>query len=353
MTDALWATLVACLLFILTAPSLGRRLPPSTATRLLVPASLAIAASTLLLLGVLALTWLGQLPAVAALGPWSTSRLQAIDPVPDPLAAVSLLLLTAAAVRTAVTVTRRLRALAVVYQAARGPRSADPVIVLDSAWPDAFTTPAPAARIVVTSGLLQALTPAERRVVLAHEHSHLVHRHVWWTLAAELAAGVNPFLRPTATAAGHAVERWADEDAARSVGDRQLVARTIARTALLQHDAPRWAGPSALAATGGDVSGRVHALLARPPRRRPFALAALTALLIASALATYALERSGEQLFDVAALPAHTRTVGPAAHHFHRHVTSPAAHVTGATTHPRRPAHHATRHIKVASHEAA
>ncbi|MFF7154657.1 M48 family metalloprotease [Streptomyces sp. NPDC008139] len=324
MTGAVCATALVCLLFALTAPRLGKLLPPATATRLLVPAAVAVAASTLFVLGELGFTWLGQVPAIAALGPWSPKRLDALDPVPDPLAAASLVLLAAAVAHASLTVVRRLRALAAVYRITRGPRTADPVIIVDNAWPDAFTTPAPAARIVITTGLLTALTPQERQVVLAHEHSHLNHRHIWWILAAELAAGVNPLLRRTAKAAGQAVERWADEDAARSVGDRPLVARTIARAALLQHHAPHpgaGAAPVA-AATGSDVPARVHALLGRPPRRRPLALTTLAALLVASTVATVAVERTGEHLFDRAAQPP-PATVRD---HVHMHARVPAPH---------------------------
>jgi hypothetical protein len=56
---------------------------------------------------------------------------------------------------------------------------------------------------------------------------HLAHRHVFWTLTADLAAAVNPLLRPTATTVGHVIERWADEDTADLLGDRRLLATTV------------------------------------------------------------------------------------------------------------------------------
>ena len=97
-----------------------------------------------------------------------------------------------------------------------------------------------------------------------------------------------------------AVERWADEDAAIRVADRKLVARTIARTALLQHDRSRSGPRLAQAATGGDVPQRARALLEPPPRRRPFALIALCAVVAVTAAATLAVERSSDHLFDQA-----------------------------------------------------
>ncbi len=305
MTAAVCGAVLAVIIFAVTAPGLGRRLPPALATRLLVPTTLVMAVATVLVLGLLASVWLGQLPLVAEVGAWSVSRLDAYDPVPDPLGAISLVLLAVALVRVLLKVLHRVRCLVVVYRTYHRQQSAGSVIVIDSDRVDAFATPAPGGRVVVTSALLRALGPTERRAVLAHEHSHLAHRHVWWALTADLAAAVNPLLRPTATAVGHAIERWADEDAATVLGDRHLVARTIARAALLRHDARS----DALlpAATGADVPQRVRALLGPPPRRRPLAFAALAVLLVAGTFATVAVERSGDQLFDHALLrPAHS-----------------------------------------------
>lgn len=302
MTQAVCGAILAIVLFAVAAPRLGRHLPPALAARLLVPASLVTAGSTVFVLGALAFTWLGQLPVISAIGSWSGSRLDASDPVPDPVAAVSLVLLGVVTVRTAVRVVRRARSLVSLYRIHRDLRSDGPVIVVDSARLDAFATPAPAGRVVITSALVNALTPTERQVVLAHEQSHLAHRHVFWTLAADLAAAVNPLLRPTAATIGHVIERWADEDAAAVLGDRQLVARTIAKAALLRHEARTVANNPLPAATGGDVPGRVRALLAPPPRRRPLALVALAVLLTAGALATIAVEQTSDRLFDHAAL---------------------------------------------------
>jgi hypothetical protein len=310
VTKAVCGAILAIVLFAVAAPRLGRRLPPALAARLLVPASLVMAGSTVFVLGALAFTWLGQLPVISSIGSWSGSRLDASDPVPDPVAAVSLVLLGVATVRTALRIVRRGRSLVSLYRIHRDLRSVDSVIVVDSTRLDAFATPAPAGRVVITSALLRALTPTERHVVLAHEQSHLAHRHVFWTLAADLAAAVNPLLRPTATTIGHVIERWADEDAAALLGDRQLVARTIARAALLRHEAQATANNLLPAATGGDVPGRVRALLAPPPRRRPLALVALAVLLVAGTLATVAVEQTSDRLFDHAALhPADIRHV--------------------------------------------
>ena len=299
MTSAVFGAILAIVAFAIAAPLAGRHLSPALATRLLVPASVATAASTVFVLGALAATWLGQLPAIAAFGPWSTTRLDAADPVPDPVAVLSLVLLTVTTVWTVTWGARRVHALLAVYRDYHHLSPTGSVIVLDSATVDAFATPAPAGQVIVTAALWDALTPNERRVVLAHERSHIDHRHTWWTLAAELASTINPLLRPTTAAIRRAVERWADEDAAIRVTDRTLVARTIARTALLQHD--RRSGPHlSQAATGGDVPQRVRALLEPPPRRRPFALVALCVVLAVTAATTLGVERTSDHLFDQA-----------------------------------------------------
>jgi Zn-dependent protease with chaperone function len=170
------------------------------------------------------------------------------------------------------------------------------VIVVDSERPDAFATPAPSGRIVVTSALMAALTPDERRAVIAHERAHLRHRHAWLLISADLAEAANPLLRPTVAVIQHAVERWADEDAARHIGDRKLVARTIARVALLRNDAG--SHPLTPAATGGQVPQRVRALLSPPPDRRLWLAAVVVVLLAGSFVATCAVERTGDALFD-------------------------------------------------------
>jgi Zn-dependent protease with chaperone function len=297
MTGSVCGALLAIAAFAIAAPLVGRRLSPALATRLLVPASVATAASTVFVLAALAATWVGQLPAIAALGAWSSTVLDASDPVPRPVAVLSLVLLVAVTGWAVAWIVRRTRSLLAVYRDYHDLAPNGPLVVLDSSAVDAFATPAPWGRIVVTAGLWRALSADERRVVLAHEGSHLAHRHSWWTLAADLAAAVNPLLRPASATIRHAVERWADEDAATRVADRALVARTIARTALLQHDQANGPGLAA-AATGGDVPQRVRALLEPPPQRRPFALITLCAVLAVTAATTLAVERTSDHLFD-------------------------------------------------------
>lgn len=138
--------------------------------------------------------------------------------------------------------------------------------------------------VVVSTGMLAALEPGERRALLAHEQAHLRHRHDRFLVIGELAAGLPP-LAPAARQLRLAVERWADEDAARAVGDRTIVARAIARAALVTHDHPE----PVLGMLGADVPARVEALLGSPPPQPAAtawasfaAIAVLTALIAAT-----------------------------------------------------------------------
>ena len=135
------------------------------------------------------------------------------------------------------------------------------ISVVDHATPIAHAVPTKAGCVVVSTGLLSALTPAERRAVFAHERAHLRfghHRHV---LLAELCVAVLPPLRAIADQLRHATERAADEAAATHVNDRGIVARAIGGAAL---GSPMLGVPGL---GGGSVPRRVEALLF-PDRER-------------------------------------------------------------------------------------
>lgn len=79
--------------------------------------------------------------------------------------------------------------------------------------------------------MLRSLDEDERRALFAHERAHLSCRHHCSLLVVSLAGCVNPLLLRSAVA--FATERWADEGAARVVGDRRLTARAVGRAALV------------------------------------------------------------------------------------------------------------------------
>jgi Zn-dependent protease with chaperone function len=146
--------------------------------------------------------------------------------------------------------------------------------------------------------MVQALEPAERRVLLAHERCHLRNRHWLFRLAIRLAAALLPTLRPAIGQCDQALERWADEDAADAVGDRQLAAAAVAKAAL----AGAAAGRAKLAAgfSHGLVAARVEALLEEPIPHRSAPLALPTATLLIATVAVLSAASTLEDLFELA-----------------------------------------------------
>ncbi|UYQ60680.1 M56 family metallopeptidase [Streptomyces peucetius] len=143
------------------------------------------------------------------------------------------------------------------------------VAVLPDRTPYAYALPGRRRerdRVVVTTGMLAGLSSSERRALFAHERAHLVGRHDRFLLAVQLAARVNPFLRPLRTAVTYTAERWADEEAAAAVGSRRVVARAIGKAGLITRGAP--VATLAGLAAAGPVPRRVAALLEPAPAAR-------------------------------------------------------------------------------------
>ena len=159
------------------------------------------------------------------------------------------------------------------------------VEVLDGDEPVAYTLPGRCGRIVVSNGMLRALSGEEQEVLFSHERSHLRRRHDRFIYAVDLGVAVMPILFPMKRFVRFATERWADEDAARSVGDRRLVARALTRAALVQHGSIQ----PGLALAGLGVRARVDQLLAAPARP---AVVRATLLITAGLTATVAASSS-------------------------------------------------------------
>ncbi len=154
--------------------------------------------------------------------------------------------------------------------------------VVDDDRPDAYAVGGTAGHIVVTTGMLDLLGPTERTVLLAHERSHLRHRHHRYLTIARVVAAAAPPLGFLTRRLCLAIERWADEDAAREAGgDRRLVARTILRAALARTD---YDGRAVLGLGSLGVRARVDALLRPAPDRSLGPMAVLVAALGAVAL---------------------------------------------------------------------
>ena len=132
----------------------------------------------------------------------------------------------------------------------------DPLVVVASDDAMAFALPGKPGQVVVTTSMLDALDADEQRVLFAHEQAHLRLRHHRYLRVTQLASAACPLVYPLVKRVRFATERWADEEAARVVDDRELVARTIARAALAAEPLTY-----RMALAESDVVSRIRALL--------------------------------------------------------------------------------------------
>jgi Zn-dependent protease with chaperone function len=227
-------------------------------------------------------------------------------PVSLPVAVAAGALLAASVTAAGRMLCRRAGALATAFGQARRLPGAAQVVVTDDEAADAYTLPGWPCRIVVTAGMMRALTVAERQVLLAHEQTHAAWFHYLFTSAARVAAAANPLLRPVAAAVGYTVERWADERAATITGNRPLAARAVAQAAMAVT-----AGPSARsrrprpevalgAARPGPVPRRVAALLRPPPRPHLVLLTVAVLLVAVSGISALEASRDVHSLLELA-----------------------------------------------------
>ncbi|MFE1174297.1 M56 family metallopeptidase [Streptomyces sp. NPDC058773] len=267
MILAVWIPLLMPLLAVPAARRLAGSLPPRAAAWLLTGCAVALAACTAAALALLLAAGALRLPPVAALGHLSPPLLGG-DPAVTVPAAWAAAATLAACAATVVHRARRHRAeLRTARRATDAHAPAGDLCVLPDPAPDAYALPGRPGRVVVTAGMLRALSPDEREALFAHERAHLAGRHHLFALTAALAAACHPLLRSLRAPLAYALERWADEAAASRVGDRRVTARAIGRAALAA--APSAAGPhrpgTVLAATTGPVPRRVAALLTPEP----------------------------------------------------------------------------------------
>jgi beta-lactamase regulating signal transducer with metallopeptidase domain len=197
--------------------------------------------------------------------------------------------LLAAAVSWAVAMLSKAVATVVrVERLSRRPHS-QRVTVIPSQHVDAYAVGGiTGGQIVVTTAMLAELSEGEFGIMLEHENAHLRLRHHLFKTTVRLAVCLNPLLRPAAAAVEESAERWADECAARKVGDRRLVAQAVARAALAAHG--RTPGASAVSRFGTSaVLMRVDSLLNPRSARRGSVAVAAAALVVAASLGSTAL----------------------------------------------------------------
>ncbi len=292
--------LISALLGLLAGP-IGRRLPPATAVLVLAPASLATALATGFCLSVLAFNALARIDTIAALGHWS------VLPDPDdgtPPPAVGIVLAGAVTVLLVAAVRQVWRS---VTDAARTvadcrslPAPQDRVVLVEDDVADAFAVPGIRGRIVITSAMVAALDPPERAVLLAHERSHLAHRHHLLVQFSDLAARADPLLVPAARQVRILTERWADEDAAAAVRNRGLAARAVAKAALARNATTRAlrARPATLGAAGTAMTERVEALSRPRTGQQPRLAGVVAALVVTGLLSSAWIAHTTENKFE-------------------------------------------------------
>lgn len=286
-------------LFAAAAPA-TRRLPPRAGTWLLSVGALLAALGSSASLALLAFQYLAREPGVAARARWSDAVLRAHEDLPPLVGPAAIVLIAVLAARITAVGRRRLIGTRQAYRlAAALPDTGADLAVLDDGEDgdtQACAVPGRPGRIVVSAGLLRSLDAQQRRAVLAHERSHLAHRHHLHATAAHLAAAANPLLWRIPAAVGLACERWADEDAA-AASRRDTVADALTRVAVGSRPP---ISAVALPAAVTDVACRVVALRRPAPRLAMWRVALPTGVLIAIAATVALAMRDTENLFELA-----------------------------------------------------
>ncbi|NUP24688.1 MAG: M56 family metallopeptidase [Streptomyces sp.] len=244
-----------------------QRLHPRTATRLLTGVAAVMAVCSTVCLALTMVVGTAQLPGNPLPDGWSDPEVRAAVPYDEVVGKAAIPALCAVLLACGRTLWRHRRVRRAAHRALAGMPGTE-VVVLPDGDPYAYALPGGRrGRVVVTTGLLDRLEPAERRALFAHERAHLTARHHRFLLAVQLAARANPFLRPLRTAVSYTAERWADEEAARKVGSRRTVARAIGKAALVSRGAPlsTLMGFAAPGPAPGPVPRRVKALLNPAP----------------------------------------------------------------------------------------
>jgi Zn-dependent protease with chaperone function len=280
-TDLQYGAAIALLLLSpwLAARLFDGRAPARTVATFHLLALLGIAALPLLLLACLALIRPGELAALAS---------------PRTVRAAQLALLglgTAYPVRVAWAVVRVGRATArLAAQTTMAVTEPLPVpggpagYVLATERPVAYALGGRASRVVISRGLLALLDHHQRDAVIAHEQAHVRLGHHRLLCFARVVATALGKAAPAARRAHASLEREleaiADEAAARTVGDRRVVAQALAKAAL----ATPVHGP--VTGFGGerDLAYRIQRLTADQPGEERRAVATIAVGLLATSL---------------------------------------------------------------------
>jgi Zn-dependent protease with chaperone function len=217
------------------------------------------------------------------------------------VAGIGLILTGAIAARTVLTAMTHLRAAgqqallhAETARLVGRPEPSLGAVLVEHSEPVAYCVAGRHPTVILSTGALQALEPAQVSAVLAHERAHLTGRHHRLLALARISSlvfPVLPLMRDADAQVARLVEMHADDSAARTSDPRSLAAALVV-LATGTSPAP------ALAASATDSAQRIRRLLrpAEPlaPARRQVlrataALLALTPVLLALAPALLAL----------------------------------------------------------------
>jgi Zn-dependent protease with chaperone function len=279
---------------------LARRLRPAQATWLLTCGAVTTSLCSLCSLMLLAWALLARFSVVTSVGDWSTAAFRRHDPVSLSVSIPAANVLGFVCWSTARALVRHARMLAQVHRTcSQLPAAIGELVVVADDRVDACALPGRPGRILVSQRVLATLSPTQRAAVLAHERSHLRHRHHLHQVAVALAAAAVPLLRAVPRATSYAIERWADDDAATALHAPEAVAG-----ALCQAGAGQWTPTSAPA--------RRITALQRPQRRGGWttgwvivtvSVAGFMALIVTSAEATTDAGQLAQRTHGPAATP--------------------------------------------------
>ncbi|MFJ4713778.1 M56 family metallopeptidase [Streptomyces sp. NPDC088785] len=286
MIYGVWLPLLAPLFAVPVLRHVTPGLSPRRAAWALLAGMVLLAACSTVAVGSLAAFGLLRVEAVAAVAGFHPRWMSGYSAPALWAAPLALAALPVGLTRVARVMSRHHREVRAERRAV-GPAGGELSVRPDD-FPYAYALPGrrgAAGHIVVSSAMLRSLPPGEREALFAHERAHLACRHHRFLAAGQIAARLHPALLGLRGPLAYALERWADEDAARAVGDRALAARAIGRAALAAHDSrsPAARRGAILATAGGAVPRRVRALIDGEPApsiRRRCWRAALAAALV-------------------------------------------------------------------------
>lgn len=290
-----WSVIVVPVLVLGAGHLLADRIRPDFAVRVFAWTTAAAGLAAAANLVSFALKALAEVPGVAAFGGWSYEFVVADTAHVPWVSWLSLLWCVAASIAVAVAWRARRRATRAADRIAATLPAGPQVVVVPSTAVDAFCLPGTPGRVVVTSGMRDALDADRFAAVVAHEQCHLEQRHhdlLWLT---RLGAAIHPVLTPMITRVQYLAERAADEAAACAVGDRREVAAAIGVTALRATRVATSAASLHIGARPGEIPRRVTALLTGAVRRRFLVL--VPALVAASTVVW-----TGECVYDLGEL---------------------------------------------------